>query len=172
MGRILILFFFTSLAQDSFIEGEYNRCFLKDCRELSVLKLTNEKSVVFNSFMEGRKFKFKNIGEWSYADSIVSFEVSTMYDEIVSKNYLIKTWDDNIYLIHNEEIKNWPSIISEINLRLENDESIQEIISRTVINSEEDIVRRDYAILKLKYRVILSIISDHNIMIRNKMKSW
>lgn len=163
-----LIFLFGIKDQEKSFEGLYNRCYLKGCRELSVFGLKNDSSIIYNSYMEGKKFKDMIIGSWRHQDSILSFTITEDYKEVLDENYEVKVWSEYIFLVNNQEFSNWPALIIEMDRKIVTDETIIDVKDHVFVSDMEEKRKRNL-ISRLKYRIILGVISDHNILIKQDL---
>lgn len=154
--------------QDSSIVGKYERCFLKDCLELSSFDLTSDQKVVYSSFMEGRKFKPKVIGSWSQSDSVISFSVSEDYSQVLSKKYRIKKWSGYSFLISEQDIIQWSLIKEKLSNETDTNELIKNISEIPVQGDSVQLNRKMLLLNRFAKEIIHSVISGKDVLLKGE----
>ena len=75
--------------------------------------------------MHGRKFREKQIGTWSSADSTIYFELSEDYVRTLNVRYKVTQWRDYVFLVAEKELLQWNVMIDKINAEFANDENLK-----------------------------------------------
>ena len=166
---IYVIFFVIVLFDQSvLLEGEYVRCYVKECLEGSVFKLTKEKIVLHNTYMEGRKSREKKIGTWSSIDSTIYFEFTNDYEDILDKSYKLKQWKDYNFLVAEKEILQWNVMIDKINEEFANDENLKFLNGGKWHEDELSQMKKREIYRYWEIFAIQNAITDHDILIKRK----
>jgi|GEM_PF-4104648 hypothetical protein len=164
----LLMFLLLCHPQDSSMVGKYDRCFLKDCRELSVFDLTSDQKIVYSSFMERHKFKPKIIGSWSQSDSVIYFSPLEDYGKVLSKNYRIKKWRNYSFLVSEQDAIHWGSLQEKLSNETDNNELIKSINEIPVQGDSEQLNRKKKLLDRFTKEIIHSVISDRDILLKEE----